>query len=324
MLKSIDDLSIDELWEIAKCKRIANLNRHFNKATCDNLLVESRRRDLGFLKNSHSFNDIILTLTLHEPSLPIIMLWNIVGSVTLFLTSLAIITIFTGALLLFGLIVYGVITPYELKDKNQEDRDFFDLDDLQTKCHQKLLTHYSILLDNPNLATLSDDTEPLDFVGQPIKTSIKNSVGCGLLVTVSAFCTYYIGTSAVLLAFGLAASFATLTGPIGILVAIGVSIALGVYFGIQEYRHLRYLNNFEYKKAGVTQRNEKNQQKCNRLKKLVDDRNENAKELVTKSTPSLRKESVTKMFEDKKSLNKQLSFNNLTPKQRDYGTFSRL
>src|SRR5438046_2324769 len=115
MPKTINNISIDEAFKILDCKNIDYFKGLFSDADYASLL-SNLEVPAKYKTNDSAFSQALQTFT-GEPSLATMMIWNIVGSITIAIPALSIIAIVCLGLLVPSALIYFLVTYHEIKRK---------------------------------------------------------------------------------------------------------------------------------------------------------------------------------------------------------------
>lgn len=263
MPKSIDTLSLDEALSVLSCNSARQCRSLFG-SEYKNLIREAPVNPNYKLKN-YTYSKALMSLITAEPSLAMMLIWGIVGSVTIAIPSLAIICLFSLGIFAISGLIYFIITLQEEKRKQASTQDFFQISALKDKCADLVMQKYEQEI--PNIRRLIPRSYARNNYedDEPVSSPLKPATGITLLVSTTLFGTYYIGASALIAAFGLTASFAFLTGPIAIGVCLGVALGIGLYFGYAHYRNLQNKTQTQTWRKEVTENLTLKQQACDNM-----------------------------------------------------------
>lgn len=275
MPNSFRDLTLHDAFTILDCKDVKQLEHTFSGKELDiQQLLDETLPYHKYHAPSPTFSQCILATLTKEPTLPSMMIWSIVGSVTLAVTSLAIVTLATLGMMATAGVVYSIVTYFELKRKQKKINQFFQLGVLKMNCADFIISHYNKEISqsaNMNLSAALPDLclHEYHYDDQRRPKHMMRATGVGVLVATSLLGTYYVGTSAVLLAFGLSTAFALMASPAAIGLGVGAALLAGLYFAYKHFKSLKNKDHLKQLQDELTDEVNSRHRKCHELRVMI-------------------------------------------------------
>lgn len=280
MAMTLEQLSESDLLNIVNSKKWSDLEAAFSKAELQQLIKEVKHPVAANHPNNKISQSLLTALT-DAPSYPFIILWTLVGLVSLSVIPLTLITAGFFALTLISGGIFFYSSHNDLKKEAHKIDNNLRLTALKIACTKELIKRKTFEIDaelsDKNTVNLQDllrfnPLPKLIYKDKNKWTRIKNSLGAATMISSILFGTYYLGIGAVVTAFGLTSVASVLLGPIGIGVMLAVACLIGIAFGYKCYQAQKNSEELRKQQKQMQQelnsKNEEYEELNNRLKSL--------------------------------------------------------
>ncbi|KTC85116.1 hypothetical protein [Legionella brunensis] len=253
---SLNELGLDELFSILDCDKIKELVAIFGERNVHQFIGESRKSRVL----QHKFNRAIQSLAAlinDAPRYPVIILWSVLNLINLGFITL---TIITASIFLSTLgvgVLYFVANYLEMKKMEVKMERLFQLIELKDKVADLILEKEGIIQEKLLKPQFKDKRR---------LTRIRDAVGLILFTTSTLFGTFFLGANAIVAAFGASVLAAALTGPIGLLGALGLFLVVGMYFGINYYQMSKREDEWKFEQKQLLNALHKKTKLCHRIR----------------------------------------------------------
>lgn len=270
---SFDQVSNEELFLMLDCDDLKEIERKINKEKLKIIITQ------GHYQTNYPRNKMlqVLTTTLTDaPSYSLLLLWSVIGLLSLTILPLSIITAGFGSIMLIASGIYFLSNFRELNKLLKKVNDFFKLASIQLAASEELIKRQYAQISFKNDELQERVTMRNNFVLKPeTKFSnrlpkIKESVGTTLMLGSTLFGTYYLGITAIIEAFGLSMIVGAMAGPIGIAIALSASFAIAAYFGYKHYQVCKHNALVKKQEKKLGQEIKERFYLCHELKTLLD------------------------------------------------------
>lgn len=236
-IMALEAFSIDDLYYVMDSMHNAEIRAKFDGSQVKELY---NNVPIPKLPKINITSRAIFSAITEGPSCSLVILWSIIGLVSLSLISLSILTAVFICLLISTGAIFFYSTMRESKRENHKASKEINLLELKLICANEIFRRqkYQMAKEKIPQAALSEKVFSLNLE-KPIKNKfphLKKSIGATLMVTPMLFGTYYFVTTGILAAFGLTTISGILTGPIGIGIAIAAALCIGIFFGYKLYQ----------------------------------------------------------------------------------------
>ena len=239
----LEELSTEDLFFILEAENKKEIVKRFGAVTTREWL-DTHNEYIYPKKADNKVTQSIFSAITDAPSYPLLVLWSIIGLITLKVVTLSLLTGGLGALMLVTGGLFYVATYREQKIAAKKNDKTFQLLALKNKCADLLTTQLQEKLgvepepdeEEENSALPAEPEAPEVKPDKKWLPKIKDAVKAALMVGTTLFGTYYFGTCAIIGAFGVTAVSTAMLGPIGLGAALAVTFAIGIYFGYKHYQ----------------------------------------------------------------------------------------
>lgn len=181
---------------------------------------------------------LLLPLT-DESSYPLMLLWSIIGLVSVGTLPLL---ISTAIMLVTSLSISGFFFYANYKEmvrrENKINKTYY-LSELLNQAADRYLANQDLQI---------EATQRPQYTAKNKLSLIKEAIRPSLTITTSLFGTYFMGLNAIFSALGFTVLSAT-AGPVGIVIGLGVAVATGIYFGFTHYKKLSKEDLYHFKQT---------------------------------------------------------------------------
>lgn len=273
-----EDLSTEDLFLILKTENTKQLKTKFGAVTTREF-IQGIHHHRYPRKMTNKVSQSIYNAITDAPTYPLLILWSVIGLITLKVLTLSLLTGGLGTLMLVTGGIFYVATYYELKKEAQKNDKFFWHAAIRNECADVLLKrlrgelHNKYNLNSLDAPEIDDDTDselPLNLSDKKVLPRIKDAVKASLLVGSTLFGTYYFGVSSIIAAFGLTAISTAMLGPIGLGIALAVTFGIGIYFGYKQYQISKSNQTIKKIQKHKLAKLDAKIDKCNELKDRLD------------------------------------------------------
>jgi len=262
-MMALKTFSTEELYFVLDTNHAKELKIRFGTNRTTSLLEQVQKPSP---QKIHPLSRSLFAAITEGPSCMLVILWSILGLVSLNVFALAIITIMFAVLLISTGTMFFHATYNELTRDNKRAIKQAQLAEVKLLCatevykrqrHELKVRHLPSVHLTEHLFAYHKD-KPL----KNLLPHLKKSLGAALMITPMIFGTYYFAMSGIFAAFGLTVAAAIMTGPIGISLAIVGSLAIGIYFGVKLYQACKQEETFNKRLKKTSQQFEYRRRIC--------------------------------------------------------------
>lgn len=251
-MSDLNDLNTSQLRHILSASKLNDLYTLMDEETVDSLIVYGNTIAPSMRRKNKLLQAISLPLT-DPSSYPLILLWSVLGVVTLSVLSLI---ISTGIMALISLLIGGLFIYANYKELLRDERrnkKYCCLYALKNKTADLLLERHGLAIKTQYIPEYTNKNRAL---------LIRDAVNTTALICTTLFGTYFLGVNAILTAFEATAAAGVTIGPLGFLVGIGLAVFISLYLGYHYYQSLKADDYRKYQKKCLTTVVEKKRAVC--------------------------------------------------------------
>lgn len=241
-MSDLNHLHTNQLWQILSASKLHDLSTLMDEETVGSLIAYGEKIAPSMRRKNKLLQAISLPLT-DSSSYPLILLWSVLGVVTLSVLSLM---ISTGIMALISLLMGGLFIYANYKELLRDERKnkkYCCLYALKNKTADLLLERYGLAIKTQHIPEYTNKNRAL---------RIRDAVNTTALICTTLFGTYFLGINAILTAFEATAVAGATIGPAGFLVGIGLAVFISLYLGYHYYQSLKADDYRKYQKKCLT------------------------------------------------------------------------
>ncbi|MFC7782566.1 hypothetical protein [Legionella taurinensis] len=241
-MSELNQLNNSELRQLLNSNRLNDLYEFLDEGTVDALIAYGHRIAPKMRRKNKLLQAISLPLT-DSSSYPLILLWSVIGVVTLGVLSLLISTSIMAllSLLMGGLFIYA--NYKELHRDELKNQKYCCLYALKNKTADLLLERNGLAVKTRRIP---------EYINKNRALLVRDAVNTTALICTTLFGTYFLGVNAVLTAFEAAAVAGLTIGPAGFLIGIGIAGFISLYLGYHYYQSIKADDYSKYQKKCLT------------------------------------------------------------------------
>jgi len=242
-----DDFTDEELFTVLNCDTFKEIKRKFKNKYNGNLWSSYARNYYNIDHNPDFIADSFIYAINDSTSYGLMTLLFIIGSITVQLSSLVIITFVFPPITIVSGIIFLISAYFKNKRETHEVHKEFDLIALKIQCANEIINRKTATLISPLHSSKDtsaflvkhsgNEPPPFDYKNKNKMEKVRPSLSFGLMAASMLFGTYYCGIAIIIHAFGLLAVSGALLGPIGVGVAVGVGLLFGAYCCYKHYQN---------------------------------------------------------------------------------------
>jgi len=270
MMTILENLSTEDLFSILEAENKKEIAKRFGAVTTREWLATYNEYIYPNKSDSKVSQSLFSAIT-DAPSYPLLVLWSIIGLITLKVITLSLLTGGLGALMLVTGGLFYVATYHEQKIAAKKIDKTFELLALKNKCADLLTARLQ-----ERLGVEASEENSLPYEPPAEKSNrkwlprTKDAVKAALMVGTTLFGTYYFGTSAIIGAFGVTAVSTAMLGPIGLGIALTITFAVGIYFGYKHYQETKANAEIKKQQKLITAEIKEKTDKCHDLRNKIE------------------------------------------------------
>lgn len=241
----LDDFSDEELLLILDCDKFSEMKRKLRRQLDYTALKQAARESYN-IKHPKSYIAESLFFSINDAtSYSFLILLSIIGSITVQLLPLTIITVVLSMIAMATGVFFYIAAYRQRQRETYLIQKSLDINAIKLLCAEEWIKRNKFELNqdsecHPEWHSRSDEHHFPEFVyrNKHKMEKIRPALAFGLLTASMLFGTYYSGLAILLNAFGAVAAAGAMLGPIGIGVALAGAIVIGLLCVYVHYRAL--------------------------------------------------------------------------------------
>ncbi|VEG90852.1 hypothetical protein [Legionella spiritensis] len=256
----LEDYTDFELYNILQCHKSGELKQCVGHDEAARLIAGIQHIYRKKRKKQKWLQALSIPLSQDFSTHPLILLWTIVGVISLGTMPLLIGTAIMVCMSIFIGSVFFYSNYQEIQKKEKKLNQRFQLDLLKNQAIDLLLERNGL-----HVATISRPP----YKHKDKLAHIRDAISTSLLISTTLFGTYFLGFTVILTAFQTAGLIAATSaaGPIGLLAGLGVILAVSLYFGYKQYQIMKQNDQLKFEQKNLKKTVEEKVTLCRDLKK---------------------------------------------------------
>lgn len=241
-MSELNHLNNSELRQILECNKLNDFYQFLEEKTAESVVTYGHTIAPQLRRKSKLLQAISLPLT-DSSSYPLLLLWSVIGVVTLGILSLL---IGTGIMALLSILIGGlfIYANYkELTKDEKKNKKYCCLYALKEKAADLLLERHGLTITTRHVPNYKNKNHAL---------LIREAVNTTALICTTLFGTYFLGLNAILTAFETVTMASITIGPVGFLIGLGIAATISLFLGYHYYQALKADDYDKYQKKCLT------------------------------------------------------------------------